>query len=61
LEEVEKNGRLSEELNTLRFLNALLAISILFSLIMILRRRPFASLTSGGVDKGGEQRRLGKH
>ncbi|MGB9718154.1 MAG: hypothetical protein ACP5PQ_01335 [Thermoproteota archaeon] len=61
LDEAKKNERLSEELNTLRLLTALLVISTFSLLIMMLRKRPLIGLTSGRASKGGEQRCLGGH
>ncbi|MGB9717728.1 MAG: hypothetical protein ACPL4E_04735 [Thermoproteota archaeon] len=61
LDEAERNERICRELNTLRLLTALLAVSIIFLLIIILRIRSLAGLTSAGIGKRGEQRRSGKH
>lgn len=52
LDEADENERLCGELNIFRILTVLLSASTLFLFVAVLRRRPFASLTSGGVDKG---------
>ncbi|MEM3747295.1 MAG: hypothetical protein QXN67_07475 [Thermoproteota archaeon] len=60
LNEAERNERLCRELNVLRLLIALLAITTIFLLVITLRRRSFSGLTSGDDERVGG-RCLGKH
>ncbi|MEM2922020.1 MAG: hypothetical protein QXF26_06865 [Candidatus Bathyarchaeia archaeon] len=55
LDEVKKNERLSEELNILKFLTALLAVLTFLLSALVLRRRHPAGLTPNRVSRGGRR------
>lgn len=60
-EEAVRNEGLCVELSILRILTVLVAASISFLGLIVLRRRPSAGLTSGDAGEGGGRRRLGEH